>query len=154
MDTVYLDTNVYVACYGDRRGKKALISESEESDKLLQKIREGKCKLTTSDHLERQLDVYLPKYMQFVKELDGLGLRNQVTVESTDIEAAEKEVSLLPKNATDFEDALHFVLAKKAGVHYLVTWNLPDFNWFQKRIHVVTPNGVGSPWVPRCNMCQ
>ena len=145
-DIVYADTNVYINWLNWEKGHGYMRHEGEEALAFFNEIKDKKHVLITSDHLEYQLKSKLGNYQDYtdyVKGLDDKGAHKHMITEETDKIMANNEAL---KNKTEYEDALHFVLAMKGGAKWLITNNLPDFNGFQDRILIRPSRLFGVKW--------
>ncbi|MFH1181612.1 MAG: PIN domain-containing protein [Candidatus Woesearchaeota archaeon] len=136
MDTAYADTNIYLDWFERRSGRKFLYSQAEDAQTFFNSVEEGKYKLATSDHLVHQLSAHLSRYDDYIANLDRKSLHIHVICEPADKKKADEEAVL---NRTEYEDALHFVLAMKAGAKVIVTQDEPHFACFRNRIMVASP---------------
>ncbi|MFH1072882.1 MAG: PIN domain-containing protein [Nanoarchaeota archaeon] len=138
-EIVYVDTNVYLDWILWRRGRGFMGHQGEEAKILFDDIKAGKYILLTSDHLEYQIKNNVPdmtQYTEYIHELDSRRLHMHIMKDRNDEDKARMESQT---NRTEFEDALHFVLAIKGNATLLVTQNEPDFRPFMKRIRVRCP---------------
>ncbi|MFH0876141.1 MAG: hypothetical protein V1859_09465, partial [archaeon] len=79
-------------------------------------------------------------YYNYTKELDQKRRRIHVTTSVQDKNKANQEART---HNTEYEDALHFILAKKGNANYLVTQNEPHYACFRDRIKVTQPRFLG-----------
>lgn len=142
VDFIYSDTNPYIDAYQGRKGKRPFRNQSEEGHTMFNSIERGDFGIVTSDHLEKQLKGNLSPdelalYKAFIQKIASLGNHCHVISDKKDKEQARK---LAQENHTSYDDALHFVLAKKGGAKFLATQNDPDFACFSKEIIVCGPS--------------
>jgi predicted nucleic acid-binding protein len=143
MEIVYVDTNVYLDWFLWRKGRGFLWHQGEEALVFFNNVKAGKYLLLTSDHLEAQikyiqLDTW-PQYSAFISELDAKQLHKHVTTTPQDRTEANSRARI---SGAEFEDTLHFVLAKKGGATRFVTQNEPHFRQFRTEMHVSRPRFI------------
>ena len=139
VEIAYADTNPYRDWFEWRTGKRPYINQAEDAKEFFSRVEAGEFILAVSDHLDYQLKGF-PQYDALKKNLGGKGLLVSVNATSQDKAVADMEAS---SNNTSFDDALHFVMALKAGATWLVTQNEMDFAPFRDRIKVRQPRLVG-----------
>lgn len=129
---IYVDTNVYMDLFGGRKDKFRDLGEFALN--IFRKVREGHYCLVISDWV-------IDEFKQFrdPKEIDGLleDLKKEHLVKITTTPEDKQKAREL--SWSNFPDALHVILAKKADCLYLVTRNIQDFAEFQKYIEIVMP---------------
>lgn len=144
MDLVYVDTNVYIDWILNRRGRRFMIHQGEDAANMFNNIREDpQYGLVTSDHLEKQISIHLEDdtlYRELVKNLDEKEKRVHVKSTYSDRQTANQQAKA---HTTEFEDALHFVLALKGKAKFLVTQDEPHFSPFRKCITIRSPRLLG-----------
>ncbi len=135
MCRVYCDTCVYVDLFEGRKDRFRDLGEFALS--LFRKIREKEYKLIISDWLLYEIKKlnHEENFNDFLKQFEDESL---IKVERSN-EDERKARQLSPSN---FPDAMHVILAKKADAIYLVTRNIQDFAEFCKIIEIVTPESL------------
>lgn len=125
----YVDTNIYIDCFTNRNGL------GENAGNIFIYFQQGRYKLVVSDWVLFELNKYIDekdKMKEFFQSMKENTVR--ITYSEDDIKEA-KELS--PSN---WQDALHAILAKKANAKYLITRNKRDFIEFD---HLVKPKFPG-----------
>jgi len=135
MCRVYCDTCVYVDLFEGRKDKFRDLGEFALS--LFRKIREKEYKLIISDWLLYEIKKlnHEENFKDLLKQFEDEYL---IKVERSK-EDERKARQLSPSN---FPDAMHVILAKKADAIYLVTRNIQDFAEFCKIIEIATPESL------------
>jgi len=135
MCRVYCDTCVYVDLFEGRKDRFRDLGEFALS--LFRKIREKEYKLIISDWLLYEIKKlnHEENFNDLLKQFEDESL---IKVERSN-EDERKARQLSPSN---FPDAMHVILAKKADAIYLVTRNIQDFAEFCKIIEIVTPESL------------
>lgn len=135
MCRVYCDTCVYVDLFEGRKDRFRDLGEFALS--LFRKIREKEYKLIISDWLLYEIKKlnHEENFNDFLKQFEDESL---IKVERSN-EDERKARQLSPSN---FPDAMHVILAKKADAIYLVTRNIQDFAEFCKIIEIATPESL------------
>jgi hypothetical protein len=135
MCRIYCDTCVYVDLFEGRKDKFRDLGEFALS--LFRKVREKEYKLIISDwllHEIRKLN-HEENFNELIKQIEDEDL---IKVERTkDDENKARQLS-----SSNFPDAMHVVLAKKANAIYLVTRNIQDFAEFCEIIEIATPESL------------
>jgi len=134
MCRIYCDTCVYRDIFENRKRK--YDDWAEFALNLLHKVREKEYKLVISDWVYEELKKhdFGENFKELIKTFEEEHLI-QVEVTSKDKEDAKALSSNYP-------DALHVVLAKKANAIYLVTRDLKDFSEFRDIIEIVLPRSL------------
>ena len=135
MCRVYCDTCVYVDLFEGRKDRFRDLGEFALS--LFRKIREKEYKLIISDWLLYEIKKlnHEENFNDLLKQFEDESL---IKVERSK-EDERKARQLSPSN---FPDAMHVILAKKADAIYLVTRNIQDFAEFCKIIEIATPESL------------
>lgn len=135
MCRVYCDTCVYVDLFEGRKDRFRDLGEFALS--LFRKIREKEYKLIISDWLLYEIKKlnHEENFNDLLKQFEDESL---IKVEISN-EDERKARQLSPSN---FPDAMHVILAKKADAIYLVTRNIQDFAEFCKIIEIATPESL------------
>jgi len=135
MCRVYCDTCVYIDLFEGRKDRFRDLGEFALS--LFRKIREKEYKLIISDWLLYEIKKlnHEENFNDLLKQFEDESL---IKVERSK-EDERKARQLSPSN---FPDALHVILAKKADAIYLVTRNIQDFAEFCKIIEIATPESL------------
>jgi len=135
MCRVYCDTCVYVDLFEGRKDRFRDLGEFALS--LFRKIREKEYKLIISDWLLYEIKKlnHEENFNDLLKQFEDESL---IKVERSK-EDERKARRLSPSN---FPDAMHVILAKKANAIYLVTRNIQDFAEFCKIIEIATPESL------------
>jgi len=135
MCRVYCDTCVYVDLFEGRKDRFRDLGEFALS--LFRKIREKEYKLIISDWLLYEIKKlnHEENFNDLLKQFEDESL---IKVERSN-EDERKARQLSPSN---FPDAMHVILAKKADAIYLVTRNIQDFAEFCKIIEIATPESL------------
>ncbi len=135
MCRIYCDTCVYIDLFEGRKDRFRDLGEFALS--LFRKVREKEYKLIISDWL-----LYEIKKLSHEKNFNDLLKQFEdeylIKVERSN-EDERKARQLSPSN---FPDAMHVILAKKANAIYLVTRNIQDFAEFCKIIEIATPESL------------
>jgi len=138
---IYGDTNLFYDWVDWRKGGVFGQHNGEAAQNLIVRLREGEYCLAISSHLLWQLEKH-PKYAQCKELFDLLKKEGRlIRVEST-AEDKAKASDLCSTNNTEFEDALHFVMAKKAGATTIVTQNERHYACFRSMIKVSPPQMI------------
>jgi len=134
---IYLDTCIYLDYFEDRKDN--LRPLGEFAFQLLKRTFECEFEIIISDWLLAELSKWADK--QTITELfQKLKMLNKdISIETTNDDIL-KTKDICNEN-THFQDALHFVLAKKAGAMYIVTRNINHFPK-DKSLAVVFPENV------------
>jgi len=135
MCRIYCDTCVYVDLFEGRKDRFRDLGEFALS--LFRKIREKEYKLIISDWLLYEIKKlnHEENFNDLLKQFEDESL---IKVEISN-EDERKARQLSPSN---FPDAMHVILAKKADAIYLVTRNIQDFAEFCKIIEIATPESL------------
>jgi len=132
---LYIDTNIFLDFIFERKN-----IEGKDISKPAQKLfyRAMKCEffIIYSDHTAFEINKrmrleQLRMMFEFLKKKIVMVSKTQ-----EDIKEAQK------LSNTNFSDALHAVLAKKAGADYLITRNIRDFEAFSSYIEARTPEDI------------
>jgi predicted nucleic acid-binding protein len=104
---------------------------------VFRKVREKRYKLIISDWLLDELKKrnHDQNFNELIKTFEK---ENIIQVEVTPED--KKEARVL--SSSNYPDALHVVLAKRANAIYLVTRNLKDFEEFRDIIEIVLPQSL------------
>lgn len=135
MCRIYCDTNVYIDLFEDRKAKFRDLSEFALN--VFKKVRDKEYKLVISDWLLTELKKYNHD-KHFLDLLDSFKKDHIIKVETTK-EDKDKARELSQSN---YPDALHVILAKKADAIYLVTRNIQDFAEFRDLIEIRLPESL------------
>ena len=135
MCRVYCDTCVYVDLFEGRKDRFRDLGEFALN--LFRKVREKEYKLVISDWLLYEIKKlnHEKNFKDLLKQFEDEYL---IKVERSK-EDERKAKQLSPSN---FPDAMHVILAKKANAIYLVTRNIQDFAEFCKIIEIATPESL------------
>jgi len=132
---LYVDTNIFLDYLLERKN---LSGEdiSLPAQKLFYRAMSCEFFIVVSDHtaneLNKNLNIEKARMMiEFLKKKIVMVYKTEEDI----IEA--KKLS-----ATNFNDALHAVLAKKYGADYLITRNLKDFEEFSSHIQSKAPENI------------
>jgi len=135
MCRIYCDTCVYIDLFEGRKDRFRDLGEFALS--LFRKVKEKEYKLIISDWLLYEIKKlnHEENFNDFLKQFEDESL---IKVERSN-EDERKARQLSPSN---FPDAMHVILAKKADAIYLVTRNIQDFAEFCKIIEIATPESL------------
>ncbi|PIN87852.1 hypothetical protein COV12_01725 [Candidatus Woesearchaeota archaeon CG10_big_fil_rev_8_21_14_0_10_32_24] len=135
MCKIYVDTNVYMDLFGGRKDRFRDLAQFAAN--LFYRVREGEFKLVVSDWVIEEFSKHMdPKLInELLNDLTENQLR-RITKTSQDKKEA-RELS-----STNYPDALHVILAKKADAMYLVTRNIQDFADWTNLIEIVMPDEI------------
>lgn len=114
---LYVDTNVYLDYFLDR-------NKSEPAFKLFNDTISCKHKIILSEQVLFELNNYLD--LSKTQMLFALLKPKLINVKANKLDFEEAK-----KINTHFADALHIVLAKKAGADRVITRNIKDFHSFK-----------------------
>jgi len=132
---IYCDTCIYRDLFEGRKGR--WIDFGDVALDVFRAVREKKYTLIISDWVIDEFKKY--KDVEVLNEfIDSFKKESIIKIER------EKEDKIQAKklSKTNYDDALHVILAKKANAVYLVTRNIKDFNEFNNLIEVVTPESL------------
>jgi predicted nucleic acid-binding protein len=141
MDLVYADTNVYLDWVQWRKGRGFLTHQGEEAEAFFNDVKAGKYRLLTSDHLEAQIKLHstpsqFQQYKDYIAELDKKSLHSHIIAKP----AERQQANITAKSCnSEYEDALHFELAKKGGAAILITQDEPHFKAFAGQMKICRP---------------
>ena len=135
MYIIYCDTCVYIDLFEGRKDKFRDLGEFALN--VFRQVREKKYKLVISDWLLHELKKY-DHEGNFNDLINSFEKNQLINIEKTP--GDEQEARILSK--TNFPDALHVVLAKKANAIYLVTRNVQDFVEFRDIIEIIFPESL------------
>jgi len=138
-ELIYLDTNIYLDYLESREDR--LRPLGEFAFRLLQRTLKCEFKIVISglviEELERHINSDRIKgILNDLKEMNKL-IRIEVLSEYK-----EKARELIKNKNTHIDDALHVVLAQKAGAKILVTRNVEHFIDFQDIINIQYPESI------------
>ncbi len=110
---LYLDTNVYLDFFLDRR-------KDKHAFRIFKKAFGCKFQIIISDHIFKELIHYVePGNVKMFFET----LRPKIIKVSTE----EQDIYMAKNIYTHYSDALHIMLAGKAGADYIITSNVKDY---------------------------
>ena len=131
---VYCDTNVYLDFFLERDN---ILPHSIVAEKIFNAAYRKKIVLVYSDWLEYQIkNVVGDRWNQVKGMLEDLRKRNALEQINVSPEV-KREANQYP---TEHEDAVHALLAIKAGAKMLITRNVRHFSIFKNRIKILFPN--------------
>ncbi|MBU1201243.1 MAG: hypothetical protein KJ583_00800 [Nanoarchaeota archaeon] len=135
MTKVYCDTCVYRDAFEGESRRDRLRPLDEFAWNFFNKVMEGKFILVTSDWVFHEFK----KTVGNTKDLDDLlsQIEDSNKIHVTKTKEDIRKANELSK--TNFDDALHVVLAKKAGAFILTTQNIKHFAEFKDLIEIVPP---------------
>jgi predicted nucleic acid-binding protein len=110
---LYLDTNVYLDFFLER-------AKSKPAEKLFIQTVSCKHSIIISDHLL----VELTRHLDYQKAALLFHILKPKCIQVT---LEEKDKAEAKKLCTHYADALHIILARKAGAELIVTNNIKDF---------------------------
>jgi hypothetical protein len=134
---VYCDTCVYIDAL--RLGKKSndrLRPLDEFARSFLTRVDQGEYILVTSDHVLSEFTKVIGSDIKLKQLLDGITNKVHVVKDDNDVKKA-RELS-----KTNFPDALHVILALKAGAIIITTRDLDHFNEFRGLIEISLPESL------------
>lgn len=119
---IYCDANIYVDLFEDRRDKIRPLGEF--AFQLLKRTLDCEFDLIISDWVLYELKQYVKpeKLSDFLEEYKKKNKIIKISRTPEDIKAAKSK-------SEHFQDALHQILAKRAGAKYLVTRNIQHFSY-------------------------
>jgi predicted nucleic acid-binding protein len=129
MTKVYCDTCIYIDALGLSQQKDRIRPLGEFAWQFFQAISRDKLELITSDWLFKEFKDVIgsdEKLRDFIIDLELGDQRIHLVATEED----EKEARRLSKR--NYPDALHVVLAKRAGALFLTTQNIKDFIEFDE----------------------
>lgn len=135
MDKIYCDTCVYIDLFEGRHDRFNCWDEFALS--LFNRVREKEYTLVISDWLLEELKKrdHDETFTNFIKEFEK---NNLIRVETT----AEDRKKARALSSSNYPDALHVVLAKKADAVYLVTRDIHYFSEFRDVIEISLPQSL------------
>ncbi len=133
-EKIYLDTNIYLDYFENRHDNIRPLGFFAYN--LIRRCIEGKLKIVVSDWVVEEFEKIgdLHKINDLIKTLKKHGSLLTVKTNFKDLLKLRKY-----KNKPD---ALHAILAIKAGADYFVTRNTKDFLDFQNSICIVLPENI------------
>lgn len=134
VEKIYLDTNIYLDYF--EGGQDKLRPLGHFAYELIRRSMNGEFKIIISDWVIEEFE----KIADFnkINEL-LLKLKETNPVVLVKHRKKDKEKAKKYKNRAD---ALHAILAIKAGADYLVTRNIKDFSEFQNFVKIVLPENI------------
>ncbi|MFC1728214.1 type II toxin-antitoxin system VapC family toxin [Nanoarchaeota archaeon] len=135
MCKIYCDTCVYRDIFEGRKGKYRDFDEFALN--LLHKVKEKQYKLVISDWVYEELKKHNfgEDFKRLIKTFEEEHLINVEVTPKDKVEARKL-------SSSNYPDALHVILAKKANAIYLVTRNLKDFTEFRDVIEIALPESL------------
>lgn len=135
---VYCDTCIYIDALDlNPEGSRDRIRPlSDLAWSFFSRVEEGKYVLVTSDWVFEEFKQVIGSDEKIRALVDAIKNKVNITRTQEDIREARK---LSQKN---FPDALHVILAKKAGAFILTTRNLNDFAEFSDLIEISLPESL------------
>ena len=139
MELIYLDTNVYLDYLEGRTDK--LRPLGEFAFQLIKRAIECEFKIVVSSFVIEELENNID--MDKVDDLfDTLKKLNKI-INLFPIKDDKDKAKELSKNRdTHYSDALHAVLANRAGAEFLVTRNIKHFSNLNDLVKVVYPESI------------
>ena len=133
---IYLDTNIYLDFLLDRKGKDGK-PFGEITEKVFDRVIACEFVIVWSDWIIYELDrtIGLEKLTMMYEILKAKNKIVRIKYNQEDVENAKRK-------SAHFQDALHGVLAKRAGAKILVTRNITDFIIPALRIKVKRPEDL------------
>lgn len=135
-ETIYIDTNVYLDYFWGR--KDYLRDLGDFAFLVLRKSLDCRYKIVISDWLTFEMDKYIEKSKSNVL-LEQLKAKNKI-VNITRTKEDIKKAREISKEHPD--DALHAILAKKAGAICVITRNLSHYAGTESIIDVKLPENL------------
>ncbi|MFH1916047.1 MAG: hypothetical protein ABIJ21_02170 [Nanoarchaeota archaeon] len=128
---IYCDTNVYIDLFEARKDRFRDLGEFALS--VFVKVRNAEHVLVVSDWLETELEKFGHKgnFRELIADLNPEW-----------VVAGQKDRNAARKLSSNFPDALHVMLAVKAGASCLVTRDVQDFAEFQDLILIAFPESL------------
>lgn len=135
MCRIYCDACVYIDLFEGRKDRFRDLGEFALN--VFRQVREKKYKLVISDWLlyELEKNEHQNNFRDLVSSFEK---EHIINVERT----YEDEQRARALSKTNFPDAMHVILAKKANAVYLVTRNIQDFAEFRDIIELVFPESL------------
>ena len=129
---IYCDTCIYRDVFEGRKGR--WIDFGEVALSVFRKVKDKKYKLVISDWVIDEFKKYKDEkiLLEFIKDFEEQSI---IKIERD----KEDETKARELSKTNFTDALHVVLAKKANAVYLITRNVSDFSEFKDLIKITKP---------------
>jgi len=133
-EKIYLDTNIYLDYFENRHDNIRPLGFFAYN--LIRRCIEGKFKIVISDWVVEEFgkvgnQCKIDDLIKTLKKQDSIII---VKTNSQDL--------LKSKEYKNWTDALHIILAIKAGADYFVTRNTKDFLNFQNSINIVLPENI------------
>ncbi|MFH0752291.1 MAG: hypothetical protein V1914_01710 [archaeon] len=139
MIRIYIDTCVYINWYRWEKGRNFGIHHGEQALSLFKRVEDGEFNLVISDHLDYQMSAY-PEYKTFIDKIRKKG--NLIEVKTTYGDKEQARDAINKCGTTEYDDALHAVLAMKGAVDALVTRNIEHFGCFDEDISISLPEHI------------
>jgi predicted nucleic acid-binding protein len=132
---IYPDTNFYLDYFEDRRDNMRPLGEFAFS--VLKRAIGCEFKIALSDWVVEELERHVAKerIVDFINRLRDL---NKVVLIEKECEDTEKARRL----SNNYDDALHVILAVKAGAKFLVTRNIQHFLDMRHLIKPILPENL------------
>lgn len=134
MKIAYLDTNIYLDFLSDRTGRTGR-NLGDCAAGIFTKAMRGEIKIVISDWTLKELGGHI-EMNQLTTLFALIGRAIKVTTTQSDMEEAKR------LSQDNFPDALHAILARKAGADFLVTRNIQHFMPFSGIIEARLPEQV------------
>jgi predicted nucleic acid-binding protein len=132
---VYCDTNIFIDYFDERTDR--LRPLKEFAFNFFSRGWNCNFELIISDWLINELSRHLDEkqYKQIFNEFEEKGKLHVVNKENSDVRKAKN-------TSKHWDDALHAVLANKAGADYLSTRNIKHYSGCEELVSVVLPEFI------------
>lgn len=129
---IYCDTCVYRDLFEGRKGR--WLDFGEVALNVFKQVKDKKYNLVISSWVIDEFKKYKNEkiLLDFIKTFEEQSI---IRIEKT----KEDEDQARKLSKTNYPDALHIILAKKANAIYLVTRNIDDFSEFRHLIEITKP---------------
>ena len=132
---IYCDTCIYRDLFEGRKGR--WIDFADVALDVFRAVKEKKYTLIISDWVIDEFKKY--KDVEVLNEfIDSFKEESIIKIERT----KDDKIQAKKLSKTNYDDALHVILAKKANAVYLVTRNIKDFDEFRDLIEITTPEAL------------
>ncbi len=135
MGLIHLNTCVYLDCWQDRKDK--LRPLGEFAFQLIRRAIQCEFEVVVSNWVVEELEGQLP-----TKEVAEMLYPLYDSGKAIKIKRAKEDGGKARALSANWTDALHVVLAKKAGTECIITRNLSDFAEFQNLLPAYAPEYI------------
>ncbi len=136
MTLIYIDTNVYIDYFEDRRDKFRPLGEF--AYQIFQRTLSCEFSIVFSGLLLKEI-LNHTKEQQLSALLHELKEKNKILETKATFEDKVKTRQIVKEKRTSFNDTLHAVIAQRMDAEFLVTRNIQDFLELQEMVKILLP---------------